>query len=257
MSMSATPSKSNPAGDDRNLVAVDATTAVTFEDKVNLFWKKNRNAVIALCVLVLLAIVGREGWNYLAAQKELEVEKAYAAATTPEQLKSFAAAHADHSLGGIAQLQMADDAYKAGKAADAVTAYDKALVALKDGPLAARAQLGRALAKISAGKAADGSGELKKLADDASQTKTVRAEAAYHLTSLAVEAGNATEAQKYVDLLMQIDPDSQRSWTQRALQRRASLPATPAPAAAAAPAADAKKSDAAAPAVELKVPGKK
>ncbi len=245
--MSATPSTPTPAGDDRNLVAVDATTVLTFEDKVNLFWKKHRNLVFALCGLVLLGILAREGWKYMAAKKELEIEKAYAGASTPEQLKSFAAAHPDHSLGGIAQLRIADEAYKAGKAADAIPAYEKAAAALKRGPLGARAQLGVALAKVQAGKGAEGAADLKKIADDAGQVKAVRSEAAYHVTSLAVEAGNATEAQKYVDSLMQLDPSG--TWTQRAVQRRATLPAAATP-------VDAKK-DAAAPVLDTKMPAKK
>ncbi len=248
MSTPATPSTPPPAGDDRNLVPVDATALLTFEDRVNLFWKKNHKAVYALCALVLVAIIAKWGWEKMARDKELAIEQAYAAATTPEQLKSFAAAHPGHSLAGIAQLRMADDAYKAGKAAEAVTGYETAAAALKDGPLAARAQLGRALSKVQAGKGTEGAGDLKKLADDANQSKAMRAEAAYHLVSLAVEAGNATEAQKYVELSMQLDPAG--TWTQRALQRRASLPATPAPAAAA-------KADDAKPTLDLKLPGKK
>ena len=248
MTTPATPASPKSAGDDRNLVAVDATTALTFEDKLELFWKKNRNLVLGACGLVLVGIVAKEGWNYLAKQKELEIGKSYAAATTPEQLKTFAAAHGSHSLGGIALLRIADDAYKAGKAADAAAGYDKALGVLKDGPLAARAQLGRALSKVQSGKAADGAGELKKLADDAKQSKPVRTEAAYHLTSLAVEAANATDAQKYVDQLMQIDPAS--PWTQRAMSVRASMPATP----TAIPAAP--KADETAPGVQIKIPGK-
>jgi hypothetical protein len=64
-----------------------------------------------------------------------------------------------------------------------------------------------------------------------------------------VEAKNAADAQKYSDLLMQIDPTS--PWTQRGLALRASLPAPAATAAA--PAAG----DAAAPKVEVKLPGAK
>lgn len=230
MSTSATPLNPNP-GDDRNLVAVDATTAVTFEDKMTLFWRKNRALVLGLCAVVVLAILAKGGWDYLARQKELDVEKAYAAATTPEQLKAFSAAHPDHTLGAIAQLRMADDAYAAGKAADAVAGYDKAIAGLKSGPLVSRAKLGRALAKAQSGKAAESATELKQLADDASQPKSVRAEAVYHLTGLAVEAGNAVDAQKYVDQLNQLDPMG--SWAQRAATLRATLPATPAPATAA------------------------
>jgi hypothetical protein len=246
MSTPATPSSPNPAGDDRNLVAVDAATAATFEDKLQLFWNKNRTIVLGLCGLVLVGIIAKGGLDYLAAQKNIEVGNAYAAATTPEQLKAFAAANSSHVLGGIAQLRMADDAYAAGKSADAVAGYDKALAVLKDGPLVARAKLGLALAKVQAGKGAEAATELKQLADDAKLLKAVRAEAAFHLTGLAVESGNAAEAQKYVDQLNTLDPMG--PWSQRAVSLRATLPATPAPAAP--------KTDAAAPAVQVKVPGK-
>jgi hypothetical protein len=243
----ATPSAPKPAGDDRKLVSVDENyIAPSFEDKLNLFWEKNGKAVLALCAVVLLGIIAKGGWDYLEAQKELDVQKAYATATTSEQLKSFAAAHAEHALAGIAQLRIADEAYTAGKSADALTAYDKAFAVLKTGPLAARAQLGRALAKVQAGKAADAVTDLKQLAADATQAKGIRAEAAYHLTGLAAEAANAADVQKYADQLMQIDPSG--PWTQRAMMLRATVPAAPVVAVPA-------KADAAAPA-PIKLPGK-
>jgi hypothetical protein len=147
---------------------------------------------------------------------------------------------------------MADEAYKAGKSADALAGYDQAIAALKQGPLAARAQLGRAMAKVQAGKTAEAITDLKQLADDKNQLKAIRSEAAYDLTSLAVEAGNATDAQKYVDQLMQIEPMS--PWTQRGMGIRATLPATEKPAETATPEA---KKDGAEPAVKLTIPGKK
>ncbi len=249
MSTPATPSAPQPAGDDRKLVSVDESyIAPSFEDKLHLFWKKNGKAVLALCAVVLLGIVAKGGWDYLQAQKELDIEKAYAGATTSEQLKTFAAANAGHSLAGVAQLRLADEAYAAGKSADAIAAYDKAFAALKTGPLAARAQLGRALAKVQAGKAAEATTDLKQIAADTGQFKGVRAEAAYHLTSLAAEAANAAEVQKYSDQLMQLDPAG--PWTQRALMLRASTPA--APAAMVAPA----KAEAPAGGVQIKLPGK-
>jgi hypothetical protein len=253
MTTPATPSSPKSAGDDRNLVAVDAATASTFEDKLHLFWQKNGTAVLTLCGLVILGIIAKGGWDYLAAQNELDVEKDYAAATTPEQRKAFAAAHPDHSLAAIAQLRLADEAYTAGKFADALTGYDKAIALLKTGPLATRAQLGRALAKISTGKTAEGTADLKQLAGDPAQLKGLRAEAAYQLTSLAADAANAADVGKYADQLMAIDPAS--PWTQRALSLRAMFPAAAAPAPAAATKADDKK-DAAAPAVGVKLPGK-
>src|SRR5690606_24687182 len=123
-----------------------------------------------------------------AEQRDLEVRKAYAAATTPELVKSFAAAHAGHPLGAIALLRTADDAYAAGNSAEAITAYGEAMAALKDGPLAARAKLGRALAMIQGGRGTEGSAELKQLVNDVGQLKAIRTEATYHLASLAAEA---------------------------------------------------------------------
>ena len=250
MSTPATPSNPKRAADDRNLVEVNPATAVTFEDRMQLLWTRNRTAVLALCGLVLLGIVAKGGWDYMSRRNELDVEKAYAAATTTEQLKAFSAAHPTHELGGIAQLRIADEADAAAKWSDAIAGYDKALGVLKSGPLAARAKLGRASAKSQSGKGAEAAAELKQIADDAGQPKAVRAEAAYHLTSIAVEAGNATEAQKYVDQLNQLDPMG--AWSQRAATLRATLPSTPAPAPAT-PAAGAKKDE---PAVQLKLPSK-
>jgi hypothetical protein len=256
--MAATPpSQSNPAGDDRNLVPVNETTAVTFEDKAHVFWKNNRGAVFGVIAVVLLAIAGYFGWEYRKEQQDEKVKAAYAAATTPEQKKAFAAAHVGHPLEGIAYLSIADDAYKAGKSADAAANYDKAISVMKKGPLVARAQLGRALSKVQAGKSAEAATELKQIADDKTQAKIVRAEAAYNLTSLAVEAGNATDAQKYVDQLVQIDAGSE--WTRRAMGLRASMNVSAdKPAAdekAAAPKAEAKSDESGA--LKVNIPGKK
>jgi hypothetical protein len=249
MSTPATPSAPKPAGDDRKLVSVDENyIAPSFEDKLHLFWEKNGKVVLALCVVVLLGIVGKGGWDYLQAQKELDIQKTYATAATSDQLKTFAAAHADHPLAGVAQLRMADEAYTAGKSAEALAGYEKAATTLKTGPLGARAQLGRALAKVQGGKTTEAVAELKQLAGDTAQAKGVRAEAAYHLTGLAADASNGADVQKYADQLMQIDAAG--PWTQRAMMLRATVPA-PAASEVNAPA----KADAAAPA-PIKLPGK-
>lgn len=239
------PSNSKSTGDNRG--ASDAAPVLTLEDKLHQFWQKNRMIVLGLCALVLLAILGKGGWESYQRSQEDQVEKAYADATTSEQLKSFVAAHPDHELSGIAELRIADEAYTAGKSADAQAAYDKALSILKDGPLATRALLGRGLAKVQAGKTSEGTEDLKQLANDTKQLKTARAEAAYQLASLAADAGNSADVQKYVDQLNQIDPAS--SWARRAMLLRASLP-VPA-ASTAAPNKDAGSSG-----VQIKLPGK-
>ena len=217
--MTATPSDPQSAGD---ASAEHNPIALTFEDKLQLFWRRHSTLVIAVCVAVALAIIGVGAWDYVEAQREADVEKAYAAASTPESLKTFADAHPEHTLAGAAYLRMADDAFAAGKTADAQANYEKAAGIFKDGPLAARTKLGLAVTKVVGAKTAEGTAELKQLADDGNQFKGIRTEAAYHLASLAAEAGNGAEVLKYSDLLMQIDPSS--PWTQRAFALRASLP---------------------------------
>jgi hypothetical protein len=235
MTTPATPSAPQKSGDDRNLVAVDKNyVAPSVEDRIRLFWEKNRQLGLGVLVAVLVAIVAKGGWDYLETQKELETQQAYAAAGTPEKLKAFAAAHPDHPLAGVAQLQLADQAYAAGKSADATAAYTQAAALLQTGPLASRARLGLAMAQLQAGKTADGESGLKQLLANAAQPKGARAEAAYHLASLALTQHRNDDAKKFSDQVSQIDPAS--PWGQRAMLLRASLPVTEAAPAAGAPA---------------------
>lgn len=231
MTTPASPSAPTPAGDRHHSAAADATTPVlTFEDRLRLYWTQNGQTVMIGVGLVLLGILAKGGWDYLQAQKELATEQEYAAATTPDKLKSFASAHAGHTLAGIARLQLADEAYAVGKSAEAVTGYEEAIAALPAGPLASRAKLGLAMSKLQAGRAADGELALKVLAADATEALATRVEASYQLASLAGIAGRTDEVQKYSDQVMQLDPMS--PWTQRVFQLRASLPPSAAPAAA-------------------------
>ena len=241
MTTPTTPPTPTPAGDDRNLVAVDANVlAPTFEDKLLLFWEKNGKKVILGCVIVLVGIVAKGGWEYFEAQKEADVQKEYAAA-----------ANKGHALAGLAQLRIADEAYTAGKSADAISGYEAVIGVLKTGPFATRAQLGLAMSKIAAGQSAEGEAVLKTMAGDVAMLKGVRVEAAYHLASLAADAGRADDVKKYSDQIAQIDPAS--PWTQRVMALKAALPV----AGVAAPAVEAKKADAAPEGgIQVKLPGK-
>lgn len=237
----ATPSTPPPAGNNRDLTPVDAVlTGPSFEERLQTFWKNNSKIVTASLVVVLLAILAKGGWEYMSAQKEHDIEQAYAAATTPAQLKSFIAANPQHPLAGVGLLRTADDVYAEAKYADAVASYEQAAAVLKTGPLATRARLGAAMSKLQGGRAADGEAALKVIANDAKEIKAYRAEAAYHLVGHASANGKPDDVKTYTDLLSQIDAAS--PWTQRALAlRAASMPKS----AAAAPAATG----------EIKLPG--
>jgi len=228
MAASADQKSSRTAGDDRNLVTIDENyLAPTFEDKLLMFWEKNGRAVIAVVVVVALGLVGRWGFLTYAASRERAIAAEYAAAKDGAALKTFAQAHPTASLAGIAHLRIADEAYAAGNYGAAVADYDAASKILSGQALGDRARLGAAVSKLQAGDQAGGKAALETLANDVVFTRTLRAEAAFHLALQARDAGQPAEAKKMIELVL--TADSTGLWAQRAMQLQSSLPAEPAP----------------------------
>jgi hypothetical protein len=223
MALSPSPSSPNVPGKVSGAAAVPA--APELEHHLKTFWEKYNGAVVAVCCVIALAIVGKGGWDYYAAQRELGIEGEFVAATTPAQQRTFVATHPDHALSGVAEIQIGDAAYAANQIPDALAAYTQAVDILKTGPLSARAELGLAMCKIQSGRVEEGEAALRQLADDATGFKAVRSEAAYHLASLAAVAGRTAELQKLSTQILQIDPNS--PWAERvfALQAQQSASA--------------------------------
>lgn len=196
--------------------------AENFAEELQLFWLKNRNAILLGCGIVLAGIIARGGWAFYQENKEARIAKAYAAAGSSDSLRKFAQDNDGHRLSGVAYLRLADEAYAAGRFADAQTAYAKAAEGMKDSALGARANLGAAMSLLGAGKTAEAKTALSLIANSATDFKSVRAEAAYHLANIAVEAGATEEAIRYMDQIMQVEPGS--LWAQRAMLLRAGLP---------------------------------
>jgi tetratricopeptide (TPR) repeat protein len=236
----------------------DAKTDVQppFEEQIRAIWEKkeNRNAVYIGCAVVVLLIIGWYGYKALAAQHEAEIEAAYAAAVTPARLRAFAQENGRHPLAGAAYLKMADDAYTAGNYTEAIGNYSKAAAALPGTPFATRALLGKTMSQIRSGNAPEATAMLRQLAEDTTQLKAVRCEAAYHVASLAFDNGNFSDVVKFTDIVLQLDPagmqaDSGFTWAKRAFILRARAPVPVAAAAVPPPPTEAT------PAVSLKLPG--
>jgi hypothetical protein len=205
------PSNKNAAAS----LPAEQTAPPNFEAKLHEFWQKNRNAIFAVCVVVLLAVAAKGGWELYTTQREKSLATDYVAAATSEKLHDFAHEHQGSPLAGVAHLRLADEEYAAGNYADAIVDYTQASTALAGTPFAGRAQLGAAIAKIQAGSAADGEAQLKQIANDLTLLKAVRAEAAYDLASAAADEGRADDAKKFAAQVQQIDPDG--PWAKRAL----------------------------------------
>ncbi len=221
----STPAPLNPKAPTSDVSAeAAAPISPSFEERLRIFWEKNSKTIYALCLVVLLTIVGRGAWEYYQREKEEGIKADYAAATTPEKLKTFINENPNHTLAAVASLRNADEAYTGKNYAEALPNYVRAAEILRTGAFAGRAQLGVAITKVNLGQAAEGEEKLKQIANDNSQLKPVRAEAAYHLANLALEAGRNEDTAKFLDLISTIEPMG--SWAQRAMMLRGSLPAS-------------------------------
>lgn len=197
-----------------------------FEDRLKQAWSKYGTAVYVLCGLVAAGIVAKGGLDYLAAQKELETQKEFAACTTEDTFKTFAEQHRGHPLGALVELKIADEDYLTGKYAEAVTNYDKAISDLPEGPFRSRARLGFALSQARVGKLVDAQASLNKLLSDETEYKSIRCEAGYNLAQMAAADGRKADVQALTEKLMQVDPTS--PFSERAFAMRSDMAATPA-----------------------------
>ncbi|MDI1320430.1 MAG: tetratricopeptide repeat protein [bacterium] len=200
-----------------------------FEVIAQEFWDRNRNFIFMVIAAALLVIAGREGGSYFAASREADLQADYAkVADSPDRLATFADAHNGHALAGVAYLRVADSKFSAGEFKSAATYYTKAAGSLQNEALLGRAKLGAAFSQFSSGDQAGGEAALKALSADPAVFKSTRAEAAYHLASLAAAAGKADEVRKLAEQVSLIEANG--PWAQRATILVASLPATGAPA---------------------------
>lgn len=217
-------SPSTPAGDDRNLVAnSESAAAPELEEVVRQFWEKNRSLLIGLVAAILLAILGRNGWDaYQAGQVEAAREE-FAAAESADQLKAFAADRAGTTLAGVALLEVADKAFAEGNYDAALSGYGEAAAELADTVFSDRVELGRAMSQLMGSDEAAGQSALRSLADDTDAAAAVRSEAIYHLAALALTAANADELDALSTQIDAINPGS--GWAQRILLMRSTLSA--------------------------------
>jgi hypothetical protein len=219
-----------PAGDDRNLIKIDDNyLALSFEDRLAIFWEKNSRAVLTVLAVLILAIVGKGAFDYFAAQRNKAIIAEYAAATGTAQLQAFTATYPTLPLSGLAHLRLADESYAAGDYSAAHTDYTAAVKLLGADPLASRARLGSAMSLLQA-KDATASSALQAIANDTKLPRALRAESAFHLAELSRDAGQTAEATRWTDLV--ISNEATGFWGQRAAQLRDTLPL---PAANAAP----------------------
>jgi hypothetical protein len=200
--------KRPPADDDRNLVVVDEDFAnADAEDRLWLFWERNKTLIVRGSSLVILAILSAIGHHFWQQARREEVGAEYAACQDEAARRSFAARHPGDPLAAVALAEVGDDLKRAGKLADAAKAYDAAALAAGqagDAPavraLALRARLYAGLVRTEMGdKSAEAA--VAAVADEPSAPETLRGFAMLSLANLAVARGDSAEAAKWLNAM--------------------------------------------------------
>ena len=185
--------------DERKTVVLDEDLEnVEFDDKVWLYWKRNRNFIILLLGAVFAVIVGTQGWKIYSLNNAAALASAYEASFSAGNLEDFSKANPGTKLGAVAALEVADKFYLEGKYDNAKILYTQSAGALKTNVLFGRAKLGEAMCEymIDPGK---GKSAFEALYNDNSIAPTFRAEAGYLWAQVEISNGNNAGARKILE----------------------------------------------------------
>jgi hypothetical protein len=201
-------SKQPPAGDDRNLVVVDEDFVnADAEDRLWLFWERNKTLLVQRVTAVVIGILGFLAYFFWNESRRLELGAEYTACQDEAARRAFAGRHPGEALAAVALVDIADDLKRAGKFAEAAKAYDQASQAALATTLTpavealgARARLYAALCRFEAGDAT-ATAAIAAVADDVKAPETLRGFAMLTLANVAIAKGDANEATKWLNAM--------------------------------------------------------
>ncbi len=206
--MSEDRSKQPPAGDDRNLVVVDDDFVnADAEDRLWLFWERNKTLIVRASVTVCVVVLGGLAYYFWKQAAQEELGREYIACQDEAARRAFANKHPTEPLATVALIEVADDLKTGGKLKEAVQAYDAAAKlatqATDNGAVKAlrgRARLYSALTRQELGDAS-GEKDLAALTEDNSVPETLRGYAMLTLANLAVSKGDTATASKWLNTM--------------------------------------------------------
>lgn len=194
------------AGDDRNLVGVEeAFKEADFEEKMWMLWNDNKTAIMSGALVVLFAVVGFQVFRWYQEDSVRKMQAAYAAANDEAAKLAFAASHNDKALSGVGLLSIADEKYAADAFTEAATLYSQAADALQGHLAQGRAMIGQGVALIRAEDIEGGKLVLNELAGGKDFLQSYKAEAIYHLASIAVQDKQYDEAKLLISQMETLD----------------------------------------------------
>ena len=200
--------KQPPAGDDRNLVVVDADFVnADTEDRLWLFWERNQDTIVKATIGIVVGILAFLAYFFWNESRREALGEEFTACQDEAARRSFASRHPGEALAAVAMTDVADDLKKAGKFVDAAKAYDEAsrLTGLAGkapalAALGARTRLYAALCRLEAGEA----GAVKAIAavaEDVNAPETLTGFAMLTLANIAVAKGDTAEAAKWLNAM--------------------------------------------------------
>lgn len=193
-----------PAGDDRNLVIVDEDFAqADSEDRLWLFWERNRDRLVSGTVAVVMGLVAWFAVQAWISSQAESLRAAYAEVKDDAGRAAFAAEHPGETLAAVALLEVADNLKTAGK--PAIAAYDAAASAAEAAgsnpavhAIGWRARLYAGLLAQDAGTA-DAKTRLAQVADATTAPDALRGPAMLALARAALAQADATTARSWLD----------------------------------------------------------
>lgn len=219
-----TPQKQTPPPqDERNIVTLtDADAATGIEDRLWLFWQRNRGGILLGIVAAFVAVLGMEGFEYMRQQERQTEQQAYLEAIQNGTGDLFVIDYPKSPLSGLIWLEQADEAYTEKDYALAAERYQKANTALEQLPLGTRARIGYGLSLYKQDNIPAARNTLASVTTDPMALDTLRAEANYHLAVIALERSEPARAVQHLDAISALGYTG--NWSTRAEVLRLNAP---------------------------------
>ncbi len=193
-----------PKADERNLVQKELDAELPPEERIKVWWERNRVALALGAIVALVIVVGFQGIRLQREAFDRKVQEAWLEIADAEERLAFAERYGSHPLGGIAWLKIGDAAYAESNFEEAQIAYEKANTALVEPVFQGRARIGAAISSLKNGDRERARLALEQLAGDPEMFDALRAEAAFHRAILAAEDKDVETFERYRQMLMSL-----------------------------------------------------
>ena len=200
----------------------EAYAESNMEDQLLVYWNRHKSMLligIAAAIVLLLGIQLSKWW---AQKSVVDRGEAYASATDDGLKEAFADKYSNTDLGGIAYMELADQAYSEGEFDNAVPLYEKAFAAFDLVQFRQRAHLSLAISRLQAGDKAVAIKDLESVGSNENYPDVTRAEAFYHLSVVDWEDGNFESMFQRHNQVEELE--SPGNWLSKALQLQNSIP---------------------------------